>query len=671
MLTPSSSTVADYIAAIKSDNPSHVRITFLGQNVVLTDGDIEYSGITLHSYLNGDTDLTMGKSVMNSINIPIIHTAKEDGLIWSGEFQLEIGQEVNGITDWVTVGYFAGNRPAKVNNVNIIDFVAYDRMNRFEILADEWINSLVYPMTLEDIYQSICDWVDVGYETGDELQNIFGRSYTESPFHFEGKTLREILAQIAEACGCYAKITADGNCKLVWFTDHTAEVEIDEDDEFSTDTFDNVDGKTWEDLEAYKWEDLEHFSWSDLGGTKSLFEINSLNVIDSFFSTNITIPSARNGTIYTIVDNPFLAFASQQDIDDYISPIFNRLSAFGGYLPMSVECLGNALVEAGDIITVNANGETFEMPIFCKTMRWNGAMVDSYETTGQLNRAEVSAETLAKISDGAVYRLTMEQIRLIAQGKYDIQSDIDILPEGITVTGGKYVRIVSGGTFDVNSANFQIDSVNKLLRTGKWKLTEDGIRVDFDDDSYGIIDIEDVSTAYWNSGKAFRMELFFPADGSGTPSHCGLIFSPSGLLATDPNDPSKYIGGLDIKPLLVQAGNDYGFGEIGKFQSGSFHDVYYNALHQVSTRNLKRDIKAMRSEGERLDKLQPVTFVYKDDKTGQVRHGLIYEDTIDVMPEICSDNGEKKTINYVELIPVLLKEIQDLRKRVAELERGR
>jgi hypothetical protein len=38
------------------------------------------------------------------------------------------------------------------------------------------------------------------------------------------------------------------------------------------------------------------------------------------------------------------------------------------------------------------------------------------------------------------------------------------------------------------------------------------------------------------------------------------------------------------------------------------------------------------------------------------------------MPEICVDSKDGGAINYQELIPMLLKEVQSLRKRVAELE---
>ena len=75
------------------------------------------------------------------------------------------------------------------------------------------------------------------------------------------------------------------------------------------------------------------------------------------------------------------------------------------------------------------------------------------------------------------------------------------------------------------------------------------------------------------------------------------------------------------------------------------------------------------SVGEKLDALQPVTFVYDEDENEQQRMGLIYEDTIEVMPEICTGEESNKAISYIELIPALLKEIQELRARVAELER--
>ena len=97
--------------------------------------------------------------------------------------------------------------------------------------------------------------------------------------------------------------------------------------------------------------------------------------------------------------------------------------------------------------------------------------------------------------------------------------------------------------------------------------------------------------------------------------------------------------------------------------------VKYTYLVQNSSRDIKHNINPLPSVGEKLDQLRPVTFVYDDDKHEKTRMGLIYEDTQEVMPEICTDDESNKAISYIELVPAMLKEIQDLRKRVAELER--
>jgi hypothetical protein len=98
-------------------------------------------------------------------------------------------------------------------------------------------------------------------------------------------------------------------------------------------------------------------------------------------------------------------------------------------------------------------------------------------------------------------------------------------------------------------------------------------------------------------------------------------------------------------------------------------NLNYTNMAQQSSRDVKHDIQDMPSMGERLDALHPITFVYDDDEEERTRYGLIYEDAVEVLPEICTGREENKAISYVELITMLLKEIQELRGRVSELER--
>ena len=123
-------TTADYIAASLAQNESHVRITFLAQNVVLVDEDIEANGITISSVLNGDTNISIGKAVSKELKIPILNSSKVAGLIWTSNLKVEYGLMVGGSVKWVTVGYFIGTRPERFMTEEVIDFTAMDYMQQ-------------------------------------------------------------------------------------------------------------------------------------------------------------------------------------------------------------------------------------------------------------------------------------------------------------------------------------------------------------------------------------------------------------------------------------------------------------------------------------------------------------------------------------------------------------
>ena len=90
-----------------------------------------------------------------------------------------------------------------------------------------------------------------------------------------------------------------------------------------------------------------------------------------------------------------------------------------------------------------------------------------------------------------------------------------------------------------------------------------------------------------------------------------------------------------------------------------------------SSRKVKTNIIPLPSMGNIIDNLKPVEFSYTYDPKRTRNYGLIYEDTINLLPYICdpaTSNDDRPGINYAALTPVLLKEIQDLRKRVKTLE---
>jgi hypothetical protein len=104
-------------------------------------------------------------------------------------------------------------------------------------------------------------------------------------------------------------------------------------------------------------------------------------------------------------------------------------------------------------------------------------------------------------------------------------------------------------------------------------------------------------------------------------------------------------------------------GIFGRTASGGTQ-VFINSQGQlgtvVSSARYKRDIQDMKEESQGLLKLRPVTFHYKEDSEGQRQYGLIAEEVAKVYPELVvrGAKGEVESVQYHELIPMLLNEVQ-------------
>lgn len=88
-----------------------------------------------------------------------------------------------------------------------------------------------------------------------------------------------------------------------------------------------------------------------------------------------------------------------------------------------------------------------------------------------------------------------------------------------------------------------------------------------------------------------------------------------------------------------------------------------------SDERLKKNIVDAPSAGDKIDAMQVRSFNWKADDSFQ-EYGLIAQELQSVydLPVEHHDNEDTYTVDYSKLVPVLLKEIQDLRKRVATLE---
>lgn len=93
-----------------------------------------------------------------------------------------------------------------------------------------------------------------------------------------------------------------------------------------------------------------------------------------------------------------------------------------------------------------------------------------------------------------------------------------------------------------------------------------------------------------------------------------------------------------------------------------------NAPDVSSDRRMKKNIRNIGYGLKEVKKMRPVSFEWKNEK--QKRFGFIAQEMIDVMPEIVG--GSKKTsysLSPIEIIPVLVKAIQELSTEVERLKK--
>ena len=185
-------------------------------------------------------------------------------------------KETDNGTDWTQIGVFNGKRP-RLSSDDIIAFTGYDRMQRFDRDVSDFIDLMTFPCTLQELFDSLCEFFLVEYVSVDEIPEVMSR--TVSGFDKNGvSTCRDLLSMIAEANGCYVRMTPDGYLQFKWFENHRNDFELKRNSIFGFETtnLQQFDGKTWGELWNYTWRQLRLFKWRDFFNKVVPFAISKI-----------------------------------------------------------------------------------------------------------------------------------------------------------------------------------------------------------------------------------------------------------------------------------------------------------------------------------------------------------------------------------------------------------
>lgn len=195
----------------------------LKHKILLADGRVLTSGpdtdnairsVTLTEQVSDEDDLCPGAACAACAEIEL--WAPENGLrIAQGEELTLLRLDTAAGTE-TQVGIFLAEKPTK-DSANVYSITAYDRMTLFDRDMSHWLEETPFPLTMADFLKRLCEacGVEPAAETLDGLPQ---GDYLIRPFDGGSVTGRQLLQWAAQANGRFARMTAEGQLELAWYS---------------------------------------------------------------------------------------------------------------------------------------------------------------------------------------------------------------------------------------------------------------------------------------------------------------------------------------------------------------------------------------------------------------------------------------------------------------------
>lgn len=433
-------TVQEFLDAMNAYGVK-IRIEFPNDNVILTEEDFSLDGgITIRQVLNPDESVNLGHAVSTEVIAYIINSDKVANIDWTQQARLLFAFRMVGSSSFTSFdGYYLyGSVPKKIHGQSVIEYIAYDRISNFDSNADETMESLSSPITLYSILSAIALKFNYGLIANvpkiievNGARSDYAR-YKANPFP-KGTTYRQIVANIAEFCGgnshCHVYLSP---IEPTWFTDQTNNYILTRDRYYTIEM-----------------------------SEETTTAIDSVELVSKDGNRTLMYPANGGNETYRMVDNPLAFFDTTPEFtqQQYIEALYNRLSSLPAYHPMRVEAIGFPWLEVGDIISVEYDdGQYVDMPIFSRTLTWNGGSLctDTYECTGKKHRnVDENKNWTPNISNGQYDYLTSNDIKIFSLGSSQklltVADDDTICPIGVSI-----VNVVStSDTSDLPSSSYK------------------------------------------------------------------------------------------------------------------------------------------------------------------------------------------------------------------------
>ena len=497
------------------DNDVRANGTLLVGQAGDTDSNarIASKGIEWPDYFNPTKNAEIGLVSSTQIGMTLLNT---DGALNNFAYgrckvYLDVYDADNATWLPCPMGVYNIEQPLK-RRTQLVSVVGFDQVGRLDQIADTWWASINWAsgITMLDLINSMATAIGASVSTGTASAVLNASvTYTEPPFECVEVTYREILEEIAEATGTNARFDRDGALDLRWFAPaeiggNTVHIDAD------------TIGNTVFDIDAAEYQAAQ---------------IDALNVKIASDNTEVTVGTGTNR--YSIVDNLFLS-GTVSEMTQRATPIYNRLNGLGAYNPAQVRCIADPSIEAGDIIEVEYQSNTYTLPILQQSITWRGG----FATSVLLADGDNTRPVLDYVERSS-YRRNVELRGYVTFTNLSTPGQTSI--DGGNIYGG---TLTLGGNNNGNGVLRVLDASGTQIAA----INNDGIALDRGDISipYSTADYVGTGTVKINGTDAFRIEGIT----SGNRQYTAQL-GHTGMLNIRIGDPLIWSGAFGYSGMLI------------------------------------------------------------------------------------------------------------------------
>ena len=270
------------------------------------------------------------------------------------------------------IGYFTAEKPEKVNGGKI-KVRCNGWLKKFDVVVDQWLDGLTYPLTLKALVQSVCGKVGVTF-----VDSTFpNQDYPiQKNFVSVGLTALQALRWAAELAGSFAWMDANGNLNFGWYEP----VDV------------TLESSAYMSITTAEYETLP-------------IDRFQIRVVENDIGV-ITPPNAVGDNAYVIQDNPLAYTETDAELRPAVEALYARIEGLT-YRPFELRTFQNPYIKAGSLINVAMpNGTVFTGYVMEKST--SGGMDTLIATGGQKRELQTDAvhQEIQQVR-GTIHKLDM------------------------------------------------------------------------------------------------------------------------------------------------------------------------------------------------------------------------------------------------------------------------